>query len=73
MKRILLSIPHMGGGEEAYVREAFASNWLSSVGPNISAFEQEFASRIGRARGGAGERNGGHASRPSTPRRWRRR
>ena len=47
MKRILLSIPHMSGGEEAYVREAFASNWLSSVGPNISAFEQEFASRLG--------------------------
>ncbi|MFN2453707.1 MAG: DegT/DnrJ/EryC1/StrS family aminotransferase [Pyrinomonadaceae bacterium] len=46
-KRILLSVPHMGGGEEAFVREAFASNWLSTVGPNINAFEQEFSHRIG--------------------------
>ncbi len=37
----------MGGTEEAYVREAFASNWLSTVGPNISAFEREFESRLG--------------------------
>jgi pyridoxal phosphate-dependent aminotransferase EpsN len=47
MTRILLSIPHMCGSEEAYVRQAFASNWLSSVGPNINAFEQEFEARIG--------------------------
>jgi pyridoxal phosphate-dependent aminotransferase EpsN len=45
--RILLSIPHMGGNEEAYVRQAFASNWLSTVGPNITAFEREFESHIG--------------------------
>ena len=37
----------MGGTEEAYVREAFASNWLSTVGPNIVAFEREFEARIG--------------------------
>jgi dTDP-4-amino-4,6-dideoxygalactose transaminase len=47
MKRILLSVPHMGGAEEQYVREAFASNWLSTVGPNITAFEQEFSRFIG--------------------------
>ena len=47
MKRILLSIPHMGGAEEAYVGEAFASNWLSTVGPNITAFEREFEVRFG--------------------------
>src|ERR1019366_1734096 len=47
MKRILLSVPHMGGDEQIYVREAFASNWLSTVGPNLTAFEQEFQSRIG--------------------------
>jgi pyridoxal phosphate-dependent aminotransferase EpsN len=47
MTRILLSIPHMGGSEEAYVRQAFASNWLSSVGPNINAFEREFEARVG--------------------------
>src|SRR5580658_7004367 len=47
MNRILLSVPHMGGNEEAYVRQAFASNWLSTVGPNIAAFEEEFEDRIG--------------------------
>ena len=47
MRRILLSVPHMGGGEQAYVRQAFTSNWLSTAGPNLTAFEQEFARRIG--------------------------
>lgn len=48
MKRILLSVPHMGGAEEELVREAFATNWLSTVGPHLAAFEAEFAQRIGR-------------------------
>ena len=46
-RRILLSVPHMGGGEQQYVAEAFASNWLSTVGPNLGAFEEEFEARIG--------------------------
>src|SRR5438067_6209648 len=45
--RILLSVPHMGGTEKQYVREAFDSNWLSTVGPHISAFEKEFEIRLG--------------------------
>src|SRR5579862_550833 len=47
MKRILLSIPHMGGAEETYARQAFATNWLSTVGPNITAFEKTFGERVG--------------------------
>lgn len=47
MERIYLSVPHMGGSEEFYVHNAFASNWLSTVGPNIAAFEREFERRIG--------------------------
>jgi len=47
MKRILLSVPHMAGSEEAYVQLAFASNWLSTAGPNLAAFEREFEDRIG--------------------------
>lgn len=46
--RILLSVPHMSGREEDYVREAFASNWLSTVGPNLAAFETEFEEYLGR-------------------------
>jgi len=47
MKRILLSVPHMGGSELRYVQEAFEQNWLSTVGPNIDAFEREFSARLG--------------------------
>jgi len=34
--RILLSIPHMNGHEEGYVRQAFATNWLSTLGEEDS-------------------------------------
>jgi pyridoxal phosphate-dependent aminotransferase EpsN len=37
----------MCGREEEFVREAFASNWLSTVGPNINAFETEFSQLVG--------------------------
>jgi pyridoxal phosphate-dependent aminotransferase EpsN len=37
----------MSGREEGYVRQAFESNWLSTVGPNLTAFEQEFGARVG--------------------------
>jgi len=47
MSRILLSVPHMGGLEQGFVAEAFASNWMSTVGPNVTAFEQEFGARLG--------------------------
>ena len=48
MSRIYLSVPHMGGAEEKYVREAFSTNWLSTVGPNLTAFEESFSRLIGR-------------------------
>jgi len=47
MQRILLSVPHMSGREQRYVAEAFASNWLSTVGPNLDAFERDFEARFG--------------------------
>ena len=37
----------MGGAEQIYVGEAFASNWLSTVGPNLTTFERDLESRIG--------------------------
>ncbi len=37
----------MGEMEEQYVFQAFRSNWLSTVGPNIVAFEREFECRVG--------------------------
>lgn len=47
MKRLHMSVPHMGENEERYVHEAFATNWLSTVGPNLDAFEREFTARMG--------------------------
>ena len=46
-KRIYLSAPHMGGTELGYVQEAFETNWLSTVGPNIDAFERELGEIVG--------------------------
>ena len=46
-KRLYLSIPHMGGSEIGYVQDAFETNWLSSVGPNLDAFERAFSGRLG--------------------------
>lgn len=47
--RIYLSVPHMSGNEQAFVADAFASNWLSSVGPNLDGFEREMNERLGGA------------------------
>ncbi len=46
MSRIYLSAPHLGTSEERYVREAFATNWVSTVGPNIDAFERAFSEQV---------------------------
>lgn len=46
-KRLYLSVPHMGGAEIGYIHDAFNANWLSSVGPNLDAFEVAFSSRMG--------------------------
>ena len=45
-RRIYLSVPHMSGTELQYVKEAFDSNWLSSVGPNLDAFEAAMSARL---------------------------
>lgn len=43
MEKIWLSTPHMGDMELKYVTEAFETNWISPVGPHITAFEEELA------------------------------
>jgi pyridoxal phosphate-dependent aminotransferase EpsN len=47
LSRIHLSSPHMGGGEQALVAEAFASNWIAPLGPHVDGFEAEFAEAVG--------------------------
>ena len=39
-KRIYLSAPHMSGHEQDYIKEAFETNWIAPLGPNVDAFEQ---------------------------------
>ncbi len=40
-KRIWLSSPHMGGKEQDFVREAFETNWVAPLGPNVDGFEKD--------------------------------
>ncbi|WP_099076544.1 aminotransferase class I/II-fold pyridoxal phosphate-dependent enzyme, partial [Nostoc linckia] len=45
--KIWLSSPHMGGREQEYVKEAFDTNWVAPLGPNVNGFEQDIASYLG--------------------------
>ncbi|MCC3646338.1 NeuD/PglB/VioB family sugar acetyltransferase [Cytobacillus oceanisediminis] len=46
-KRIYLSPPHMTGDEKKYINEAFETNWIAPLGPNVDHFEKELASYVG--------------------------
>jgi len=43
-KRILLSLAHMSGREQDFIKEAFDTNWVVPLGPNVDAFENELES-----------------------------
>jgi dTDP-4-amino-4,6-dideoxygalactose transaminase len=45
--KIWLSSPHMGGNERKFVTEAFDTNWVAPLGPNVNGFEQDLASYQG--------------------------
>ena len=47
--RIYLSSPHMSdeGYEMQYIKEAFDTNWIAPLGPNVNEFEKELASKVG--------------------------
>lgn len=47
IKPILLSTPHIGHQELQFVKQAFDTNWIAPIGPNVDAFEQEFCQIIG--------------------------
>lgn len=44
--KIWLSSPHMGGGEQKYVQEAFDTNWVAPLGPNVNGFEVDLKSYL---------------------------
>ncbi|GAA0861355.1 DegT/DnrJ/EryC1/StrS family aminotransferase [Paraclostridium tenue] len=46
-KRIYLSSPHMGGEEQNYINEAFDTNWVAPLGPNVNNFEKDIREYTG--------------------------
>lgn len=48
-KKIWLASPHMSdeGYEMQYIKEAFDSNWIAPLGPNVTEFEREMANMVG--------------------------
>ena len=46
-KRIYLSSPTMHGKEQEFVKEAFDTNWVAPLGPNVNGFEKELAEYVG--------------------------
>ena len=46
-EKIWLSSPHMGGTEQQYVQEAFDSNWVAPLGPNVTGFESDLEAYLG--------------------------
>lgn len=48
-EKIFLSSPHMSdeGYEKQYVQEAFDTNWVAPLGPNVTNFEKEIAEKVG--------------------------
>lgn len=46
-RRIYLSSPHMGGREQFYVKEAFDTNWVAPLGPNVNGFEKDLEEYLG--------------------------
>lgn len=52
-QKIWLSSPHIGEDEMHFVNEAFATNWIAPLGPNVDAFERELGSVVGRSHAAA--------------------
>jgi len=44
--KIWLSSPHMGGSEQKFVQEAFDTNWVAPLGPNVTGFENDLEKYI---------------------------
>ncbi|NGY37427.1 pyridoxal phosphate-dependent aminotransferase [Flavobacterium sp. XN-5] len=45
--KIWLSSPHMGGNERHYVQEAFDTNWVAPLGPNVNGLEKDLENYLG--------------------------
>jgi dTDP-4-amino-4,6-dideoxygalactose transaminase len=47
-QKIWLSSPHMGGSEQQFVNEAFETNWVAPLGPNVTGFEHDLENYLGQ-------------------------
>ena len=54
MARVLLSVAHMGGEERDFVKEAFDTNWVVPLGPNVNGFEKDLEEFVNQIPGQAG-------------------
>lgn len=45
--KIYLSSPHMGGSERKFVADAFDTNWVAPLGPNVDGFENDIKKYLG--------------------------
>lgn len=48
--RILLSLAQMGGNEQRYIQEAFDTNWVVPLGPNVNGFENDLVNFLSEDR-----------------------
>lgn len=46
-KRIYLCLAHMSGNEMKYIQEAFDTNWVVPLGPNVNGFEEDLKQFVG--------------------------
>jgi len=47
-ERILLCLCHMSGNESKFVQEAFDTNWVVPLGPNVNGFEKDLEEFVGQ-------------------------
>lgn len=47
-ERIYLCLAHMSGNEMQYIQEAFDTNWVVPLGPNVNAFEKDLEEFVGQ-------------------------
>lgn len=45
--RIYLCLAHMSGKEQKYIQEAFDTNWVVPLGPNVNGFEEDLCRFVG--------------------------
>lgn len=48
ISKIWLSSPHMGGAEQKFIKEAFDTNWVAPLGPNVNGFESDIESYLAK-------------------------